>query len=292
MVKDYVFDENSNPIRIKIYEAEKAKAVMLIIHGMQEHSGRYSRVAGELNQFGITVVTSDLRGHGGNISFAPGLDDGDIFLNIVNDQKAIIAKLKTIYPECPVVVLGHSYGSFITQRLIRDRVDVKKFILSGSSYMKGVAVSAGRVLAGLSRIFKGRSADAKLIEAVSIKGYGKHFKDGNWLTRDENVWTEYNQDKLCGQVFPIAFYASMFKQLPQNYKKLKNSVGYKPSIFILSGDQDPVGDFSKGVKKLYNVYKSAGFDVEIKLYDGGRHEMLNEINRDEVINDIVEAVLE
>lgn len=292
MVKDYVFDGNSKPIRMKIYEADNAKAVMLIVHGMQEHSGRYENVANEFNAFNVTVVTSDLRGHGGNISLAPGLDEGDIFLNIVDDQKAIIGKLKNIYPNLPIVVLGHSYGSFVTQRLIRDRVDVKKFILSGSSYMKGAIVSAGRLLACISRIFKGRSADAKLIEAVSIKGYGKSFENGNWLTRDERVWEKYNADEMCGQVFPVAFYASMFKQLPKNYKKLKNSVGYRPSIFILAGDQDPVGNFSKGVKKLYNVYKSAGFDVEMKLYAGGRHEMLNEINRDEVIHDIVEEVLE
>lgn len=290
MVKDYVFDGNSRPIRMKIYEAEKPRAVMLIVHGMQEHSGRYEVVANEFNGFGITVVTSDLRGHGGNIMLAPGLDEGDIFLNIVDDQKAIIGKLKKIYPNLPLVVLGHSYGSFVTQRLVRDRVDVDKFILSGSSYMKGAIVSAGRVLAGLSRIFKGRSADAKLIEAVSIKGYGKKFENGNWLSRDECVWEKYNADKMCGQVFPVAFYSSMFKQLPKNYRKLKNSVGYKPSILIMSGDDDPVGNFSKGVKKLYNVYKSAGFDVEMKLYAGGRHEMLNEINREEVIGDIVEYI--
>lgn len=291
MVKDYIFDVNSTPIRMKLYMVENPKAVMVIVHGMQEHSGRYDEVAKEFNKSNIAVVTSDLRGHGDNISYAPGLDKGNIFLNIVADQRAIIEKVKEIYPNVPVVVLGHSYGSFVTQRLIRDRVNVDKFILSGSSYMKGAIISAGGMVAGISRVFKGREKPANMIEAMSIKGYGKGFEDGNWLSRDVSVWEKYKQDPKCGQVFPVAFYQSMFSELPKNYKKLKNSVGYKPTIFILSGDNDPVGGFSKGVKKLYKTYKNVGFNVSMKLYEGGRHEMLNEINKDEVITDIKNFIL-
>ena len=93
MIKDYVFDVNSSPIRIKLYEVNNPVAVMLIIHGIQEHSGRYDDIAKEFNKANINVVTSDLRGHGDNISYAPGLDKGNIFLNIVADQKAIIEKI-------------------------------------------------------------------------------------------------------------------------------------------------------------------------------------------------------
>jgi len=290
MVKDYVFEHKNYPIRIKVYGVKEPCAVIVIIHGMQEHSGRYDSVAKELNAKSIAVITSDLRGHGDNISLAPGLDKGDIFLNIVTDQKAIIEKARELYPNVPLVVLGHSYGSFITQRLIKERVDVDKFILSGSSYMKGIVVSAGRMVAGISRFFKGRESDAKLIEAMSIRSYGKTFENGNWLTRDNVVWEKYTEDPKCANVFPVAFYASMFKQLPKNYAKLKNVVGYKPEILLLSGDKDPVGNFSKGVKKLFNVYNNAGFDVMLKLYKGGRHEVLNEINRDEVIEDIIDFI--
>ena len=84
MVKDYIFENNGSPIRIKLYEVENPTAVVLIIHGMQEHSGRYNLVANRLNEAGFNVVTSDLRGHGSNILFAPGLDEGNIFLNIVD----------------------------------------------------------------------------------------------------------------------------------------------------------------------------------------------------------------
>ena len=292
MIKDFVFDgTNNSPIRFKLYSAEKPRAVLVVIHGMQEHSGRYNEFALKMVEQNISVITSDLRGHGDNIQFAPGLDEGSIYLNIVQDQKDIINKAREVVPNVPVVVLGHSYGSFVTQRLIRDRVNVDKFILSGSSYMKGAIVSLGLGVAKLTKLFKGREKPAIMIENMSIKGYGKKFENGNWLSRDEEVWNEYREDNKCGQTFPVAFYESMFTELPKNYSNLKNSVGYRPTIFILSGDNDPVGNFGKGVNKLASVYEKAGFDVSTRLYEGGRHEMLNEINKSDVIKDIVEYIL-
>ena len=291
MIKDYVFDAENGPIRMKVYGVDKPSCAMVIIHGMQEYSGRYDALAKELNMAKIAVVTSDLRGHGDNITLGPGLDAGNIFVNIVSDQKAIIGKVKEIYPDVPVVVLGHSYGSFVTQRLIKDRVEVDKFILSGSSLMKGPLIFAGRIVAGLARLFKGREADARLVENMSIKGYGKKFDGGNWLSRDNSVWEKYKADPKCGNSFPVAFYQSMFSELPKNYTKLKNSVGYRPTILIVSGDNDPVGGFGKGVKKLAGVYEKAGFNVTTKIYPGGRHEMLNETNRDKVLLDILEFIL-
>ena len=291
MIKDFVTTGSlGRPVRKKVYVPENPEAVVVVIHGMQEHSGRYDNFAKIMMESNIAVFTSDLRGHGSNIDGRPGLDEGNIFLNIVEDQKAIIKKAREHFPSAKIVVLGHSYGSFVTQRLIRDRVEADKFILSGSSFMKGALISMGGLVANLSRIFKGREADANLVEALSIRGYGKKFENGNWLSRDEKVWDDYNRDPLCGQVFPVAFYQSMFKELPKNYKKLKNSVGYAPKILVMSGTDDPVGNFSRGVKKLSNVYKASGYDTEVKLYDGGRHEMLNEINKDEVINDIIEFI--
>ena len=292
MKKDYVVESKDKKyVRFSLNAPESVDAVVLVIHGMQEHSGRYQEFSAKLNQKNIAVAVSDLRGHGTNMEFAPGLDEGNIYSNIVNDQKAIIKKLRELYGDKKLVVFGHSYGSFVTQRLIKDRVKVDKFILSGSSYMKGIVVSAGAVVAGISRVFKGRNAEAKMIENMSIKGYGKKFEGGNWLTRDDSVWEKYKKDEMCGQPFPVAFYQSMFHELPKNYSGLKNSVGYKPNIVLLAGDNDPVGEFGKGVKKLAKVYDNAGFEVSVMLYPGGRHEMHNEINKEEVFDFIVNEVL-
>ena len=291
MKKDYVVDsKDGKPVRFSLNIPEKVDAVVLVIHGMQEHSGRYNEFTSILNEKNIAVAISDLRGHGTNIEFAPGLDEGNIYQNIVNDQKAILKKLRELFNDKKLVVFGHSYGSFVTQRLIKDRVPADKFILSGSSYMKGAIVSAGAVVACLSKVFKGSEAEAKMIENMSIKGYGKKFENGNWLSRDEAVWEKYKQDEMCGKPFPVAFYQSMFKELPKNYSNLKNSIGYRPNIVLLSGDNDPVGAFGKGVKKLAQVYQKAGFNVDVMLYSGGRHEMHNEINKEEVFKFIINEV--
>ena len=156
MKKDYVVDsKDGKPVRFSLNIPEKINAVVLVIHGMQEHSGRYNEFTSRLNENNIAVAISDLRGHGTNIEFAPGLDEGNIYQNIVNDQKAILKKLRELFNDKKLVVFGHSYGSFVTQRLIKDRVPADKFILSGSSYMKGAIVSAGAVVACLSKVFKG-----------------------------------------------------------------------------------------------------------------------------------------
>ena len=292
MKKDFVVSsKDGKHVRFSLSQPEKVDAVVIVIHGMQEHSGRYQKLTEVLNKNNIAVAVSDLRGHGSNMEFGPGLDEGNIYQNIVDDQKAIIVKLRELFPEKRLVVFGHSYGSFVTQRLIKDRVPADKFILSGSSYMKGAIVSAGGVIAFLSRVFKGREAEAKLIENMSIKGYGKKFENGNWLSRDEEVWNKYQLDNLCGKPFPVAFYQSMFKELPKNYSGLKNSVGYRPNIVLLAGDNDPVGAFGLGVKKLANVYEKAGFRVDVMLYEGGRHEMHNEINKEDVFKFIIKEIL-
>jgi len=292
MKKDYIIDgKEGKPIRFSLHLPQEVDAVAIVIHGMQEHSGRYKEFVERLNSKNIAVILSDLRGHGTNMEFGPGLDKGNIYQNIVDDQKAIIKKAVELFPDKRIVVFGHSYGSFVTQRLIKDRVNVDKFILSGSSYMKGAIITAGGVVAGISRVFKGRDAEATMIENMSIKGYGKGFSDGNWLSRDNKVWENYKLDEMCGKAFPVAFYQSMFSELPKNYSHLKNSVGYKPNIDLIAGEDDPVGNFGKGVKKLADVYQKAGFEVKVKLYADARHELHNEINKDEVFDYIINSIL-
>lgn len=291
MGKDLVIIGSKNrPVRVKVYDATDPVAVVVVVHGMQEHSLRYEDFAKELTNRNITVWVSDLRGHGDNIVSRPGLDDGNIFENIVDDQKAIIEKAKKDYKTLPVVVYGHSYGSFVTQRLIRDRVPADKFVLSGSTFMKGILYALGGLVSKISLVFKGREADANLIEKMSIRGYGKGFENGNWLTRDDSVWEKYLLDPKCGQVFPVAFYMSMFSCIPKNYTRLKNAVGYAPKILLVAGDRDPVGNFGKGVDKLEKVYLDAGFDVKKIIYPDCRHEMHNEINKSELFDDVEDFV--
>lgn len=279
-----------------VYENEVlgARTVLVLVHGMQEHAKRYKEFSEKLASCGIAFFASDLRGHGKNITSIPGLDEGNIYTNIVEDQKIFINNLRQKYSGAKIVLMGHSYGSFIVQRFVRDYEGlVDKIILCGSSYMNTLLIKVAKVIAYINRVLTGRKAKAKLIEALSIKGYGKGFSGGNWLTRDEKVWKAYQEDPLCGGTFPVAFYQSMFKEVTKNYKGLKkwNAVpDKKVPILLISGDDDPVGERGKGVKRLFNKYNNADLLVEMKLYKGARHELLNEINKAEVISDILEFI--
>lgn len=267
---------------------KKPSTIMLLVHGMQEHTQRYAWFADKLAEENILLVASDLRGHGRNMLCGkPGLDNGDIYLNIVEDQRIIVDFLSSEFPDVPVILFGHSYGSFVSQRFVRDgHPGISKIILCGSSYMNTFIVKTARIIAKISKFCNGREADANLIEKLSIRGYGKSFENGNWLTRNEDIFKNYCEDELCGCVFPVAFYESMFTNLPKNYKNVK----FVSEILLISGDQDPVCDFSKGIKKLEQVYRKQGIDVALKLYGGARHELLNETNRDEVFADIIKFI--
>lgn len=271
-------------------EVDHPVAALLLVHGMQEHCGRYDWFAEKLAAEKIVFYATDLRGHGHNIINAkPGLDDGDIYLNIVEDQKIFIQYVRSKHPDIPIILFGHSYGSFVTQRFVRDGAsEISKIILCGSSYMNTPIVNAARIIAFLSKIFKGREADALLIEKLSIKSYGKSFENQNWLSRNGDLFKKYSEDEACGSVFPVAFYESMFKNLPKNYSK----PSYPSDVFLISGTDDPVGEFSKGSKKLEKTYLKNNIKAKLKLYEGARHELLNEINREEVFTDIVNFIKE
>ena len=147
----------------------------------------------------------------------------------------------------------------------------------------------GYQVAKICRFFRGKKAKAKLIEKMSIKGYGKHFPDGNWLSRSEDNWYKYTHDPLCGMTFPNNFYYSFFKNARHNYKNIENIPYYLP-ILIISGTSDPVSG-KNGVVKLFFKYGEAMKKVYFKTYLNARHELLNEINKDEVYEDIGQFIL-
>lgn len=280
--------------KLVVYENKilGAKNVVVLIHGMQEHAKRYEAFASALASSGIAFFTADLRGHGENIFSKPGLDDGNIYTNIVEDFKIFISYVKENYKGAKITLMGHSYGSFVTQRFVRDYENiVDKFVICGSNYMNNLLIKSARVIAFFNRLFKGRESDANFIEKLSIKGYGKNYEGGNWLSRDDKVFNKYKKDPLCGGTFPVAFYEAMFAETPKNYRGLKKWAKCGKPIFIISGDDDPVcGKNGSGAIKLNNVYKKAGLNSKLKLYKGARHELLNETCKKEVICDIINFI--
>lgn len=273
-------------------KVEKPVGVLQIIHGMQEHALRYSNFARYLNKLGIIVFASDLRGHGQTAllhNLPLGYSDGDIFMEIVKDQIKVTEYLSEKF-HLPISVLGHSFGSFITQRyMVENGFKVKNVILSGSTYTNSMAFRMGYRVAQVQKAFGLKKKTAKMIEKMAFGSYGKQFKNGNWLSRDEQVWADYKADELCGKPFPVNFYHSFFKNARHNYKNLKNIPYYLP-ILIVAGTDDPVSG-KDGIIKLFYQYAKAQKKVFLKNYLDDRHEILNELDKDEVYKDISDFIL-
>ena len=269
-------------------DVKEPKAVIQIIHGMQEHAKRYDEFAKVLNKAGFIVFASDLRGHGETAGRVEDLGhtNGDIFKEIVSDQVIITEKLKKDY-DLPVYIFGHSYGSFITQRYIQVCNLSQKAIICGSAHTKNLLMGAANVIAHLTGFFKGNHTTAKLIEKMSFGGYAKGFEDGNWLTTDTAVFEAYKADPYCGTPFPACFYKSMFKNLVRNYRDLK-LITPEQKVLLIAGKLDPVGSNGKSVEKLYNTYKKHKVNVDMILYDDERHEIINGLKKEQVWNDIID----
>lgn len=272
--------------------ASKPKAVIFIIHGMVEHIARYDYFAKQCNKAGYVVFGMDLRAHGQTVGEPEkvGKYDGDLFGDCVQDVVFMANKLHEQY-KLPLILIGHSYGSFVLQEVVQKYNNYNLAIFSGSANMKGqLSVVAGKVVAKITRAFKGKDAPAKMLYKLSFGAYGKGFEEGNWLTRDKHIFEQYKKDLFCGNVCSAQFYVSFFNHLSTLYKsKSLNNISKASPILLVSGACDPVGGKNhKLVDKLYALYQKLGLNVSCKIFDDCRHEILNELNKDEVIECILD----
>ena len=279
----YVWDEVANP-----------KAVIKIAHGMVEHSARYDDFAKFLNAHGYIVVMNDHRGHGKTAEKdSLGYEDGDMWTNNVKDQLSVLNYCKEKY-RLPLFMAGHSYGSFVTQAVVEEHPDVKGFVLFGSNFIKGAAYTACKLIARNMCSNKGPRYTAQLIADLSFKPYDKHFKgEGTnaWLNRDKAEVDKYNADPFCTYTCSANFYRTFMEGISKLYKKeYYGGIDVTKPILLVAGDEDPVGNYGKGVKKLGKWYKeTVGVnDVEVKLYPEARHEILNETCKAQVYEDVVD----
>lgn len=284
-VELYVWDDVKEP-----------KAVVKIAHGMVEHSARYDDFGKYLNSMGYILVMNDHRGHGLTAEQdSLGYEEGDMWTNNVQDQVTILDYCRKKYG-LPLVMMGHSYGSFITQAVLEERPDVAGFILCGSNYMKGAAYKVCKIVASSMCRHKGGRYPAQMIVNLSFKPYEKRFSGKNsWLNRDEAEVKKYNEDPLCGYTCSANFYRTFMNGIAKLYKKEYYSrIDTEKPILLIAGSEDPVGAYSKGVNKLEKFYlKTVGVvNVKKHLYDGARHEILNETCKQEVYKDITDWIAE
>ena len=275
-----------------------ARAVVLVGHGMNDYGDRFLPLAEALAEIGLAVYLPDLRGHGDtDTGKARGyLADSDGFERVVEDLIELGDFAAKELGRIPLYYFGHSFGALLGMAL------------SGmyGKYLEGVVLSAppekpspfldiaGNLVVSLGKHWKGAHAPAKLPRSMTFGAYNKTVpgaKTGSdWISRDQTVVDAYVVDPKCAFVCSYGFYEDLMHGVRKIYDEgFLESVPTNLPIYLFCGSRDPVIGMKEGFDKLSKTFRDLGLvDFEAKCYEGGRHESLNEINRDEVIADVVD----
>ena len=298
--KDFYFNsstgKNKIHARMCVPDAEP-RAIVQIIHGIAEYIDRYDEFMSFLADNGIIAVGTDHLGHGKSIeseeqtgffAYENGWDYA------VRDEEVLRLAMHENYPELPIIVFGHSMGSFMARTLLIRYPDAfNAAIISGTGNQGSALVNGGLFMGNLVTGLKGAHHYSKFLNNLAFGSYNKIYENPkteyDWLSRDEANVQKYIDDPLCGFIPTCSLFRDMMTGVKFiTNKKNLTAMNKDMPVYFMSGDMDPVGECGKGVQKAYNNFLEAGMkDVSIKLYPGGRHEMLNEINKDEVYSDIL-----
>lgn len=282
--------------------AGEVQAIVHIAHGMSEHALRYERFAIALNKAGFAVVANDHRGHGKSKLLERELGhmaDENGWHKAVNDLAVVNQQIQQRIPNKPIILLGHSMGSFMTQDYMArygDTISAAALCATNSATNgpAGALLKIAQMLARFERRRLSPTGHSPVILSMVFGAYNKAFKPNrtefDWLSRDESEVDKYVDDPLCGFECSTQTWTDMFAALGSlasdpAIKKMDKTL----PIYVFSGTDDPVGEKGKGVQRLLNAYQKYGFTrVTHQFYQGGRHEMLNETNRDEVTSDFIQ----
>lgn len=273
------------------------RAVLQIVHGMAEHTARYARLARALTNAGYVVIAHDQRGHGetaGSLEAAGDFGTNDGWGHLLSDVYELNQWIHRTWPGIPHGLLGHSMGSFVTQNyLILHGDSIDAAVISATDYSLGLLGPIARGIIKLITVFGGRSYRSWFAEQISYKTFNKPFQPArtefDWLSRDEAEVDKYINDPYCGFRCTNAFWLDFFGGLIYiDCDDERAQIPKKLPVYLFAGDQDPVAKYGKGPAALADAYKRVGMtDVTLKIYAGGRHELFNETNRDEVTADLL-----
>ncbi len=282
----------------RVWKAPETRATLHINHGMAEHSARYSDFARHMNSCGFTVYAQDHRGHG----FTKEEDEKGWFAEeggwdlVCRDSWELDMLIQDEYPELPHFIFGHSMGSFIVRTMLGTHsLSYDGAIICGTGASMGLLGKIGRMIAKRNAVKYGSRMPDDTMEKLSFSAYGKHFPgEGKWgwLTKDVEVQNDYDEDLLCGFTCSSGFYCDLLEGIEKaNSPRLARKIDKNLPLLIISGADDPVGSYGKGVRKVAKMYQDAGLDVTLRLYKGDRHEILNETDKDDVFRDILDFCL-
>ncbi len=285
---------------LQLYQLEtknKAKAVVHINHGMCEHISRYERFAMHLVNNGYHVIAHDHRGHGlttakdaplGTFAKSDGLS------KVIADIAAVNAKASALYPDLPIIYFGHSMGAILgLNYCIKHSDKIAASALWNSGVDGGMLLAVYGFLLKVERMFKGSDVPSQIAKKLAFEDWNKKFKpnrtQSDWLTRDEAEVDKYIADPLCGFDASNGLWRDLLGSVKigaddSQIAKIRNDL----PIHMLAGGKDPCSNQGKAVKRLYNRLKQSGIkDIILTIHKDNRHEALNELNRDEVMQDFV-----
>ncbi|MDR0886313.1 MAG: lysophospholipase [Clostridiales Family XIII bacterium] len=275
---------------------QQPKAVLQIAHGMAEHIGRYDAFAKFMAAHGYVVAMNEHAGHGKHAATLGYFSEENGTNYVVQDMYTLMSEVTAQYPDVPVFLMGHSMGSFLVRKYIATynnaSSELSGCILSGTAG-RNSAVVLGKALAGFQKKVKGAKSPGKLLQTIAFGSYNKKISnpinDSAWLSTVDEVCLDYDEDAYCGFPFTAGGYYDLFSLLQEiNTRDWAAKVPLNLPIYIFSGDQDPVGNYGKGTREVYESLKATNHEnLTLKLYEGGRHEMLNEANKEMVYDDVL-----
>lgn len=299
-MKEFYFDSVDGEHKIHACEWDpegEPVAILQLIHGMTEYIGRYDEFATFMADHGFCVVGNDHLGHGDSVN-SP--DDYGFFRK-KNGNKCLLEDLRTLrdktrekYPDVPYFILGHSMGSFLARQFMARYGDgLSGAVIMGTGSQSPATLKSGMLLCKMIAMIRGDKYRSKLVRNMASGKYNERFGDATpaeWLSKNTENKAAYLSNPKCTFIFTVNGYYNLFYsfndcQSRDTIEKIRKDL----PVMLVSGEEDPVGNYGEGVKQAFRLYKDAGLqNIEMKLYEGDRHEILNELDRETVYQDLLD----
>ncbi|MDD4080697.1 MAG: lysophospholipase [Eubacteriales bacterium] len=287
--------ESPYPRGLRLWEPVGVlKGSVVISHGMAEHIGRYSRLADRLSHAGYAVFGYNHLGHGDEAPVKGYFADEDGWGKTIGDLDAVIHFTRSRVLNAPVILLGHSMGSFIAREyVLRNPKGADAMVLSGTGWHPKPLCGFGRLAASTICAAGDPKASSEALDRLAFSANNKPFRPArtafDWLSRDEAEVDKYADDPLCGFIFTAGGFRDLFSGLYALTQRDRfKALPEKLPVYLISGAADPVGGQGRGVHAIAGQYRKAGLqDVKVRLYEGARHELFNETNREDVCRDLI-----